>query len=399
MSGFKDSISKEIWEPSGSPAIYKLIENLISDKHQASIIMTAKEEGFDYKDMWKEEKDKELKVKGLDTSIIVLTGVKKIPRIFGRFRGHLSTIRQVLNIWKIQKKLKPDIIYLDRSNILAGAIISRLTKIPVVLRVLGVTPSMKKMLTGYAISHRIDRWCYKSPFSIVIGTEDGSGTGQFLNKILDKNTRREVKLNGINKYIKNQKNNTNDKLNIALVGRIDPYKQTTKIIETIISMEKEYREKVLIHVVGDGKKLEKLKLIAQENKTEDSFIFYGSISHNKVKDILFNCDLYISFNIMGNLSNSNLEALYAGLPFILPEADYENNRDVKTFDIIPEEICIKLPMKNFELSLKNKLQELIQNPMILSKLQAYPKNYISRLNSWEERINWEKNILREIVEK
>ena len=397
MSGFKESINKANWNPSGSPAIYKLIETLVNDNNNVSIILTAKESGFDYKDIWKEKTDKYVKVKGLEANTLVLTGVNKIPKIFGRFRGHISSIRQTIKVWNFHKKFKPDIVYVDRSNILAGSIIARFTDIPVILRVLGVTPSMKKILKGKSITQKIDRWCYNSPFTQVIGTEDGSGIKNFFNEILNENTPREIKLNGVNKFLVRQNSNKQiNKINIAVLGRIDPYKQTTEIIESVISLEEKYKKSIILHIIGDGEKLKELKDKVREVKSDDNFIFYGSVPHNKVSEILLKCNLYISFNIMGNLSNSNLEALSAGLSFILPEADYENHRDTETFTIIPEGICIKLPLLNFKKSLKNKLQELIDKPEVFLKLQSYPRDYIDRLENWDERINWEKNLIRKI---
>ena len=398
MSGFKESIVNTDWKPSGSPAIYKLIETLIEDKNEVTIIFTVKESGFDYKDMWRDKADKEIKIKGLEANVIVLTGVRKVPRIFGRFRGHISSIRQTIKVWKLQKKIKPDVIYVDRSNILVGSTISRYTNIPVILRVLGVTPSMKKILKGKSITQKIDRWCYKSPFSMVIGTEDGSGIYNFLNKILDKKTPREIRLNGVSKLLQRQTHDKKfDKINIAVLGRIDPYKQTTEIIESIISLEDKYKKNIILHIIGDGEKLKELKNKVRESKCNDNFIFYGSVPHNTVSEILSICNLYISFNIMGNLSNSNLEALAAGLPFILPEPDFDNHRDTRTFKTIPDEICIKLPLLNFKKSLKIKLQELIDKPEHLLKLQSFPKEYINNLESWEERMNWEKKLIKNFL--
>ncbi|PPR79897.1 MAG: hypothetical protein CFH01_00106 [Alphaproteobacteria bacterium MarineAlpha2_Bin1] len=398
MSGFKNSIIETNWNPSGSPAIYKLIETFAEDNNEVSIIFTAKESGFSYKDIWDEISDKKIKIKGLEANTIVLTGVKKIPRIFGRYRGHISSIRQTIKVWKFHKKFKPDIFYVDRSNILAGSIISRFTNTPVILRVLGVTPSMKKMLNGKSITQKIDRWCYNSPFSLVIGTEDGSGIANFLNQILNKKTPREIKINGVDKPLKTKDPNMLiDKINIAILGRIDPYKQTTEIIETFLSLEDKYKKNIIVHIIGDGDNLEELKNKARDSSDGSNFIFYGSVPHNKVTEILLKCNLYISFNIMGNLSNSNLEALAAGLSFILPEADYKNHRDTNTFMYIPDQICIKLPLKNFQKSLKLQLQQLVDNPENLLKLQSYPRDYIDKLENWEERIDWEKKLIRNII--
>ena len=65
MSGFKSSIIESNWNPSGSPAIYKLIEKFVKDNDEVSIIFTARESGFYFKDMWEERRDKKFKIKGV----------------------------------------------------------------------------------------------------------------------------------------------------------------------------------------------------------------------------------------------------------------------------------------------------------------------------------------------
>ena len=77
-SGFELSLKNLIWNPEGVPTIYNLINGL-ADKHNISIIFTAKDSGATYMSNWKEAKDKNIKLKNLNARIRVLSGMYYFP--------------------------------------------------------------------------------------------------------------------------------------------------------------------------------------------------------------------------------------------------------------------------------------------------------------------------------
>ena len=97
------------------------------------------------------------------------------------------------------RRFKPDLIYVDHANFLSAAIFSRLLHTPVVYRLMGVYPAMRAALSSRRLSQRVLRWAYRSPFALVICTQDGSGVEPWLDQALHHGIRRAVLLNGVSR--------------------------------------------------------------------------------------------------------------------------------------------------------------------------------------------------------
>ena len=399
MSGFTESARTLNWKPSGSPAIYRMIDGLVSRGEKLSLVFTAKETGYDFVGDWEEPSDKNVKINGLNAPLTILTGTTRIPNFFGRWRGHISNLRQTWKIWTIVKQKKPDLFYVDRANIFAGAIVARFTKTKVVVRMLGITPSMKKMTEGKALSNKLDRWCYRSPFEMVIGSNDGSDTLKIFDTLLNSSVPREVRLNGVDtpKYESEQAIEKSNQLNIALVGRLDPLKRSDEVINAILEMNPEKRKTIYLHVVGNGILYKPLKNLVNSSSAKNCIKFYGAIPHTSVNDILEKCDAYISLNVQGNLSNSNLEALARGLVIILPEPNIKKGIDVDTLKVIPRDACIILENNNLKKSLTNTIEKLAVEPKTIKKLRLNALKARENLENWEARINWEIELLKSLI--
>ena len=101
-------------------------------------------------------------------------------------------------LWCLAQQFRPDLVYLDRANIWSASVLSRFSSIPVVLRVMGITPGMHGTIGNQRLDYRILRWAYRAPFAAVICTQDGSGGEVWLNRILRRSTPRFLLLNGVN---------------------------------------------------------------------------------------------------------------------------------------------------------------------------------------------------------
>ena len=69
---------------------------------------------------------------------------------------------------------KPDIIYVDRGNVVLAALFCRILKRKVVLRVLGIPTPLQNLKEDKGIYSVVLRWAYKSKFAWVLFTEEGS---------------------------------------------------------------------------------------------------------------------------------------------------------------------------------------------------------------------------------
>ena len=83
----------------------------------------------------------------------------------------------IFNIFRILffiKKKKPDILYVDRANLFFATVFCRIFKYKVILRLMGIYPDMIDLENRFNINSLIQKFCYKSKFSAIICTEDGS---------------------------------------------------------------------------------------------------------------------------------------------------------------------------------------------------------------------------------
>lgn len=401
MSGFVDSVRSGRWHPSGSPALYRLFDTLTDRGDTLQLLLTAKEAGHSFEDAWPEPRDVDFVLDGLSTAVKVLTGTACIPSSFGRWRGHLSDMRQTWRIWRTVRRTRPDLLYVDRANILAGALVARYTRTPVVLRVLGVTPAMKEMATGAVPTHRLNRWCYRAPFALVIGTDEGSGTRLWLGRLLRPDVARAVRVNGVDRPTPDVAtiNRANDgRLHIALVGRLDALKRCDEAVDGVLKMNPEKRRRIVLDIVGAGDRLAALRARVDAAGAADSVVFHGAVPHEQVAGILAESDLYISLNRQGNLSNANLEALAAGLGFILPAPDSASGTDVETHLVIPEDAAIHLSGDRLEESLTETLETLVDDAAAVVALRAGAARAAPSLPDWPTRLRWEAEQLTVVAD-
>ena len=233
FSGLETSFESGIWAPTGVPTIYKIIDEL-DKKHETRFIFSAKDNGDGYFSSWNYSKDKVILVDGLSQKIKVLTGASFyfswLPRRVALF---FREIRQYTHIIVETLRFKPDIMYCDHANVIVGALLSRLQRRTlIVFRVMGVYPVMRSSLTSNRLINKIFKWAYRSPFDLVICTQDGSGVEPWLKKAISKNVKTQVLLNGVDKNdILNidvldiqLQSMSHEKKNILFVGKLEVYK-------------------------------------------------------------------------------------------------------------------------------------------------------------------------------
>ena len=106
-------------------------------------------------------------------------------------------IREIRHLVVILIKIytfKPEIIYIDNSNIFTAFILSRFfRKRNIVLRIMGVYPYMKLILKKI-FKNLINKYAYSSKFNLVICTQDGSGVTKWCSKALNRKTDYKILL-------------------------------------------------------------------------------------------------------------------------------------------------------------------------------------------------------------
>ncbi len=137
FTGLEQVIIEEKWIPTGVPTIYKIIEEL-NERSELQLILNRKIGYYRNKHL----KKTKIKLDRFKKPIIVYDYIQFnfSPSFFNKL---LTEIYQsFLHIYQFLK-IRPDIVYIDNSNIVSAAILSRVSNVPVIFRVMGVYPVMK----------------------------------------------------------------------------------------------------------------------------------------------------------------------------------------------------------------------------------------------------------------
>ena len=402
FTGFETSLKKKKWMPEGVPTVYRLLEGIQSQSY-LNIYFLTKDSGSTYFSNWKEKKDIKVNIKDFNANIYVLAGINYFKKLLPKkLLMILRDFRHLIKIIKYINLEKPDIIYFDSSNVVIAAFIRILfPKTPIVLRILGVCSFLRTIVSSKKLIHNIYRLAFKSNFSNVIATQDGSGIEYWLDKVLRNGVKRHVLLNGVDiktkkkfldKSLINFKNKNKNKIIILFLGRLEEYKGINNFIDAAILLLKKFNKKLHFVIVGNGSLYNNTVNRIKKNNYTNSFTFLRNIPHKKVMQLHHISDIYVSVNNDGNLSNANLEAISSNDCMVIPKPRKLEKIDIKTFFYLQNSV-IYYDITSTEDLIKN-LKFLIINPSEINKMKikiSETKNNF--LKSWEQRVKEEKNIL------
>ena len=404
-SGFEESLSKKVWKPEGVPTIYRLL-NELDRSHNLSIVLTAKDSGHTYVSKWSEKNDINLNLRGLRAGIKILAGISYFPSFFPRrFAMIVRDLRQLLCSIKNVHSNNPDLIYCDSANITIACSLSLLfPNKPIVVRVLGACSFLRSIVNSKRIVHIIYRFAFKGRFSAVIGTQDGSGIEYWLDRILNKNVPRYILLNGVDapsnkkkpkKYLSVEKRNkAKDEIAILFIGRLEEYKGIRIFVEAVIQSIKTSKKNIHAIIVGNGSLYEEVVELCLSYGCSENFSFTKNVPHEKILDFHAICDIYISTNQDGNLSNANLEAISSNDCMIIPHPRSTDFIDIKTSSLLGNSV-LHYKVDNID-DLKNKILSLVENPKLIKQMeQKISQKKLTFLRTWDERVREEINILKE----
>ena len=405
FSGLETSLINGVWEPTGVPTIYKFIEEL-DDRHNVKFIFSAKDNGNGYSSSWNSSKDKKIVVQGLNQPVKVLTGTSYyfswIPRSLAI---NLREVRQYIHIFIEVLLFNPEIIYCDHANVFIGSFLSRIQKkIPVVFRVMGVYPSMRDSLVSNRFIDKAYKLAYKSPFSLVICTQDGSGIELWLNKAIANNTKIEILLNGVDSINElsvkeldySLKTIPLDKKIILFVGKLETYKGCYDFLNAFVELINKGVENIHALIIGTGSEEKKLKTIVKKNIYKHNVTFINRLPHSQILAVHKMSCIYVSMNYLGNLSNSNLEAIQSNDCMIIPTFQPNNGIDVVTNKMLGNSV-ISTPIKNPILLADCMHNLIISKSKRVEKSELLAKRKLNFIWSWEDRVKAEVKLLEKVL--
>ena len=180
-------------------------------------------------------------------------------------------------------------------------------------------------------------------------------------------------------YPYNENKLKSEKIHIVWIGRIDFGKSLVTTIKALIGAS--YREKVVLHVVGDGHLMEKNKKLVDESGLKDNVIFHGKVDRENVLRIIDDCHLHI----ITSLLDVNPTIFWETMSMCVPTLSPANNG---LEDIINENIGFLVPIKSYDdmiTQLSLKLDQIAQNPDCLHTLARNIEN-IREKYTWNHRV-------------
>ncbi|MCH7931276.1 MAG: glycosyltransferase family 4 protein [Proteobacteria bacterium] len=400
FSGLEDGLLERRWRPRGVPTIYRMIEALDHSAHDVRFVFTCKDSGS----AWPHGAHASFAVEGLSRPVTVLAGGNALPGWLGRSRGYLRELRQAWPIWQLHREFRPDVMYFDRVNIYQAALAAYLTRTPVVWRVMGVPPAMHGVLKARDPVARITRRAYRAPFAMVICSRDGSGGEAWMARALAPATRRVMMLNGVDV---DPDLSLDPAIEAALpaaptkvlfVARLVENKGCMAFMEGFLNALAEDADGLHAVIAGDGPYREPMRAAAAERGALDRVSFLGQLPHRQVIALQQRCNIYVSLNPMGNLTNANLEAMKAGACMVIPASRPECGIDTDTDDLAPESAVMRIASADDAEGLSRSLLALHRDPAERRRRSEAIAALARRLvPSWKERIDREIDLLEEVA--
>ena len=402
-SGLENSVINEKWQPNGIPTIYKLLEDL-DKKHDIKVLLMHKIPNEMQYSKYKEKHNKTILFKEFKGHFEIVSSIYGEERRLNKYKRMREEFFHFKVIFKYIIKEKPDLIYIDNANIWSAGLIARIQSTPVVFRLLGIYPYIMKLTEKKLnFSQRLLKWLFKAPFSLVINTNDGSGKSIHITKLLKKNTNYQLLLNGVDipklkkDQVVHQINISKNKLVCLFISKLETYKGCLIFVQAMIEAIHKGIELYAI-IIGEGSQKKNIETLIHKEGLGNNFSILGNIPHNDIFYYHSISNIYVSLNQLGNISNTNLEAIKFGQVVIFPRSlDNEtDNEDIKLFG---EKNILWIKNPYDKLGLIFHLEKINNNRSILKSYKRQILSMSKLLPSWQERINKEVSLLEGVVNK
>jgi glycosyltransferase involved in cell wall biosynthesis len=399
FNGFETSIESKVWDPTGVPTIYRVINELDSNQlYNLDLVVTSK----DCQSWWNYGYAKKLKISGLSSMVTVLSSI-------GLKFGKLGVATQELfHIFFLFIKVlygRYDVVYIDHANIFTAALIARIQNTPVVFRIMGVYPAMRNVLVRNNLMSRILRWCYSSPFSMVICTQDGSGIEPWLQQSIGKGVLVHKLINGV-EYKKptlgqladvhKKYNIPCDKILVLYLGKLEKIKGVYEFISGFNVANEKCKGALHAIIVGHGNQYSHVKEMTDQNS---SVTLIPRVPHSEIFYFHDMSDIYISPNRLANLTNANLEAMISGSCIVIPESQSDTFVDLITDKLLDNNAVYRIKYPPTENSIAEAITKLFSSADLRSNLS---NNVLTQcrlfITSWDKRVEKEIHLIRSILD-
>jgi len=229
----------------------------------------------------------------------------------------------LFHCWQLLRQLKPDVCHTRNLSALEAQLPSFLARVP--FRIHGEHGWDVSDLGGINKKYQLLRKIFKPLVHQYIALS--AEAEDYLTEIIKVKVKKVQRIcNGvdINKFTVNKNRQLLPKCFVdqnsvvfGTVGRLAEVKNQTFLVKAFAELWRkspEAREKIRLIIVGDGVLLPKLKEIVNDVGAEGAVWFTGR--RDDVKELMNQMDVFILPSLAEGISNTLLEAMASGLPFI-----------------------------------------------------------------------------------
>jgi glycosyltransferase involved in cell wall biosynthesis len=294
-------------------------------------------------------------------------------------------MRKIYNLYKLLKKINPDIIHIHHTY--SGIIASVISEF---LKDCYLVSTVHNDLRFFNSYQRYLRYISYLLSDVIIC--NSSNTKKTLFSSIKNKKNIEVVYNGIDikKIIKNNKNNKesidNDMFIISNVAMLTPQKDQLSLLRAFkIFVDKSNSTNTKLILVGDGVLRNKLQKFIRSNKLENQITLTGLITRDKVFQIINNSKIFVMSSKYEGFCNAMVEAMVAENAVIasnvdpLPEVLGKNNGlffEQGNAEDLADEMCYLYKNEKIRKGLASKAKEYAINNYSLEKcVDEYKKVY------------------------
>ena len=305
----------------------------------------------------------------------------------------INDLLSLIEIIKLIKKIKPDIIHLNSSKIsILGSIASIFSKSKIIYTAHGWVfnepmPKWKKLFYKYSEKFTAlfkNKIICVSEFDRQIAIKEKICSPKKLITI--HNGIKQI--NFLSKQEARQKlfkNNQDSKLIIGTIANLYKTKGLEYLIQSIKILTSNFQFPIITIIIGEGKERKNLQNLINQLNLKNSIFLFGKI--NNASELLKAFDIYICSSIKEGLSYTLIEAMQAELPIVATNVGgnselIENNKTG---------ILIK-PQNQQELT--NAINYLIKNKALSNQLRVNAEQKAMNEFSLESMISKTKKIYK-----
>lgn len=246
---------------------------------------------------------------------------------------------------------------------------------------------LKNFLTGIQLKHdkRVRQAAKKAAIIVSASSESKRSFRKFFN--IESPLLNETGCYPQNNALSDKKDKNT--LDLLWVGKLDFRKQLALAIKALAQLND---NKIKLHIVGGGDATGYQQL-AKSLDMDDLCIWHGAVSHDKVQEIMQQCDLFFFTSVAEGTPHVVLEAISNNLPVICFDTCGHG-------DSVNEKVGIKIPLTNPKQSVKEFAEQidfLYQHRNILQQMSNNCKQRQEEL-SWSNKAKQMVALYNQVLE-